>query len=462
MTLAQEITDAVSNASFAAWHLQTAREWCTSSKEKLENSKYVSALEDARVAMFHSELAIEIGLEYRTALSALTPTFAMAPAPIVVDTVSPPPIEDSALLLGINPNVNALSLNVEAASSTGSATPGVAVLSAHSVADPVGQCAATNELAGSDWVVEDAYQPEYCQSEDSEIDEILPEWRKLGLLIARARAIIDARIKDKFVRFTDADRYLDLAVGYSKAAEDATTWEDVPGNVEDGLFWVRTSIEAATKFLAGNDYVVKLPEQQWDTASSDEESEGVQFAIGYMALALADARVSIARAHGAPDTAKYHFDLGLKQMELACRQYPKNWDEAQNCAEQGFFFAGLAAEAADMYIIEQDALHNGADSTIDRTFARPESDYVGDEDDTIDDARCQWRELVLRISLLEAFHTVRCPQFNDGRVHMRSAEAFVVKMDDCTDWEQIPDIASSGSDFIDIAFADAVSFLARS
>jgi len=70
-----------------------------------------------------------------------------------------------------------------------------------------------------------------------------------------------------------------------------------------------------------------------------------------------------------------------------------------------------------MYITERDELHNGADSTITEGFEGPDPDYVSDDDETIDDARNQWRKFVLRLALLEAFHTVKCPLFNDGRAH---------------------------------------------
>ncbi len=462
---AQKMTDASPNAPLAAWHVQNARDWCVGAKDKLKSSRNVQSFEEARVGLFHSELAIDIVLEYRSAMLALTPKFAETPVAInaVVETITTAPVESSTLMLGVNSAVGAPSPVVDTLPTTdANVTPVAAPLPAYTEAVALETtAAAVEETAGSDLEVENDYEPEYCQSEDSDIAGALPEWRKLGLLAARAAAIIDARIKDKFIGFTDANRYLSLAVDYSKAAEDARFWEDVPGNVEDGLFWARLSIEAATEFLTGNDYVVKFPSQQWDTENSDDEAEDVRDAITDMALSLVDARLSIGRAHGAPDTANYHFDLALEQLELACRQYPKDWDQAQETAEQGFFYAGLAAEAANLYITERDELYNGADSTIDEDFEQPDPDYVSDDDETIDDARNQWRELVLRMALLEAFHTVKCPLFSDRQSHMRAAEAFVVKMNDSTDWEEIPDIASGGNIFVGIAYADAVKSLSH-
>jgi hypothetical protein len=118
---------------------------------------------------------------------------------------------------------------------------------------------------------------------------------------------------------------------------------------------------------------------------------------------------------------------------------------------KGTYHSRLAAEAVGVYEIESYRLNDGKDSTIDAELENPDQDYLTSDDWDQDEAWVAWRTLTMKVTKLQALLDTRYPQFADGAAHLKSAQAFVARVDDADDWSDVPRIADNGAMFVEIA-----------
>jgi hypothetical protein len=308
---------------------------------------------------------------------------------------------------------------------------------------------------------ENTDSPEYCSVRDSDMEAMLPTWRKLSLLIVRNQAVIDAKIRVQYPQFNDADCYLETASACLHAANDCDSSDAAP-ILEDGLFFARLSQKVALQILAAHEVTVALPAMNWDTSDDpDFDMEESFDATSDMALAIAAARVFVAQHGNQPWVAGYHLGLSQSFITSACDNI-RNGDleDAKEAGLKGTFHGRLAAECVAEYDKECVGLSNGAASTIEDEPASPQPDYLSSDDDEQDAAWEAWRRLTLKVAKLQALLDTKCAGFVDGASHLKSAQAFVERAQNASDWEDVPGIAEAGDVFIEIAVEAAKKFTA--
>jgi hypothetical protein len=84
---------------------------------------------------------------------------------------------------------------------------------------------------------------EVCDDDDTKTG--VEEWRKLSLATAKVQALLDTKAKGLIT----AEDHLESVMAYTEKVQSAS-WDDVPGIVEDGMFFIETAVEAAEAYAA--------------------------------------------------------------------------------------------------------------------------------------------------------------------------------------------------------------------
>jgi len=303
----------------------------------------------------------------------------------------------------------------------------------------------------------------FCKSEESDRQEAFAEWRKMGLLIARCRAVLDVHVVAKERDFTLADTYIGFAAEMVKPADEADD-DDMRVYFDDGLFFVRSSLAATVRYLQCFDVTIELPKAKWDTEDEtpdDTDSDDTREAITALVEALVDSIRSSQRAQPVEVlVATFHLSTAESYCVSSKDKYDaEEYTDATVEAKTGLFHARLAAEVLSVYNKERGAVAEGDKSTANDDPDSPDGDWCDvDEDDDHTEALSSWRKLSLATAKVQALFDTKGSKLVTAADHMDSL-MFYTESVQAADWDAVSDACADGMFFVETAVEAADAYI---
>lgn len=408
---AQSTIDSRSAIELAGWHLQQARSWQTAAGDKHTAGRYDTCQENVRIALFHVGLALEVSAEYSTQLARLK-------------------------------------------------------------ASTAPEAGAPGDTTGG---AENTSAPQYCALDGDEAPKAARQIRRLTLNLARGLAARDALITGKHDDFVEAQPLFDEARKYLEQAEKSDNWFDAYDIAWDGLYFVNLGLQLTHLYLESKGAQLPLADAAWDTPEpegssndgDDEEDDSLDYNDAQTAMTdgVTDAlraRLALDAPGNKPAIADYHLSCATDHIDQSIKDYwDEDWDEAVGSGDQAYFHANLAFEAVTVYRKELGLLAASQPSTVDNDLdAPPQGGYCGHDDEDIQAALNQWRELVVVMAKVQAFYDARCSTYADGLARLQSAREEIEEAEGSENWDDVsPHLEDAQSD-VDLAFETAKAYIA--
>jgi hypothetical protein len=306
---------------------------------------------------------------------------------------------------------------------------------------------------------EDVDAPEWCEFGDEDDTKTLADWRQLTLLIARARAAInadEAPSADAVHYVEQAEYFAELRDSDDDDDEDRepnidvdTDFSTIAGFCRDGIVLAQLSLDCSD-----SDESLGFGSAKWDLvveAPDDEDEDMTPYED--MARALTAARRIIGVGAKPQIAVKLLAMAEEKRGRSDSNRRSGDYGDAQHWANEAKLYAGLAEESAQDYGQEKGWLLEGRPSTFDERILLPKPDYTSFENDDSDDrdGKRTLRKFVLKAARAEAFIDAKCPGFKGAKGVTATVETLLDKVNDGDDWSEVTNIANSGMIFINAA-----------